>query len=144
MTSNHHERPIDLVDTNIFIRYLTEDHEDHSARAYRLFQAVGRGERVVTTTEGVLVEVVQVLSSKALYNLPRTKIRQELGRVLALVGFVLPHEATYLRALDLYGASNLDFVDCLNIAHLERATFNAILSFDRGYDRIDATLRREP
>jgi predicted nucleic acid-binding protein len=135
---------VELIDTNIIIRHVAQDHADHAARSRRLFQEVDRGERVITTTEGVLVEAVQVLSSPRLYTLTRTEIQGQLSSLLALEGLHLPHKTAYLRALDLYAVSNLDFVDCLNIAHAERAGYDAIISFDHGYDRIAGVRRREP
>lgn len=135
---------MELLDTNVIIRHVTKDHPDHSARARLLFQEVERGERSITTTEGVLVEVVQVLSSPRLYALPRAEIRGQLSGFLALAGLHLPQKTVYLRALDLYALSNLDFVDCLNVAHAERGGYEAILSFDHGYDHVPGVQRREP
>jgi predicted nucleic acid-binding protein len=135
---------VELIDTNVIIRHVVQDHADHAARSRRLFQEVDRGERLITTTEGVLVEAVQVLSSPRLYALTRAEIQGQLSSFLALEGLHLPHKAVYLRALGLYATSNLDFVDCLNVAYVERAGYDAILSFDHGYDRIAGVRRREP
>src|SRR5512142_516845 len=101
----------EFLDANIVIRYLTRDNPDHSPRALRLLQQVETGERQITTCEGVLVEIVQVLSSKRLYNLPRSDIASALSDILRLRGLRLVNRATYLRALDLYAATSLDFVD---------------------------------
>jgi predicted nucleic acid-binding protein len=60
-----------VLDTNVLLRYLTDDDPDHAERALRLLQRVEAGERSVLLTEGVLIEIVQVLASKRLYNLPR-------------------------------------------------------------------------
>jgi predicted nucleic-acid-binding protein len=135
---------MELLDTNVIIRHIAQDHADHSRRVYRLFQDVDRGERVVTITEAVLVETVQVLSSPRLYALSRADIHRHLTSLLSLAGLSLPHKSMYLRALDLYATTNLDFVDCINVGHLERADLDAILSFDRDYDRVSNVIRREP
>ena len=84
--SSASEREIAFLDTNIFIRYLTQDDPDKAAQAYAVLQEVERGERLVMTTEAVLTEVVHVLSSKALYNVPRSIIRQRLYDLLSLSG----------------------------------------------------------
>ncbi|MBA2276134.1 MAG: hypothetical protein H0W06_00090 [Chloroflexia bacterium] len=52
--------------------------------------------------------------------------------------------ALYRRALDLYAETNIDFVDALNVAHIERAGWDSLVSFDQHYDRIPWVLRREP
>src|SRR5438094_9433679 len=112
--------PTEFLDTNPIIRYLTRDHPDHARRAYAFFRRLEAGTLIATTCEGVLIEVVQVLSSKKLYNLPRADIRTHLRNVLGLRGLKLPHKRTYLRALDLYASTNLDFVESLNVAHMQR------------------------
>lgn len=133
-----------FLDTNVIIRYLTQDNPEQAEKAYRILQQVEAGTILVTTSEAVIVETVYVLSSRALYNLPRQEIRNHLYTILALRGLKFPRKGVYLRALDLYASTNLDFVDCLNIAHMERAKINAILSFDRDFDHIPGINRREP
>src|SRR5918911_916017 len=109
-----------FLDTNLIIRYLTKENPDQAQRAYRIFQQLETGALTTTTCEGVIVEAVQVLSSKALYNLPRQEIRRHLSTILQLRGLKLANKRTYLRALDLYATTNLDFVDVLIVAHMER------------------------
>jgi predicted nucleic acid-binding protein len=136
--------PEEFLDTNIIIRYLTQDNPDQSRRAYNLLQQVETGALVVTTSEAVLVEVVYVLSSKTLYNFPRPDIQAHLSTVITLRGLKLPHKRTYLRALDIYASTNLDFVDALNVAHMERVQITTILTFDKDFDKVQDVTRREP
>lgn len=134
---------IEFLDTNVVIRYVTRDDPERARQADELFRAVRAGARQLTTGEGVLVEIVQVLSSPRLYNRPREEIRGIVSGLLALDGFVMPNSGMYLRALDLYASTNLDFVDVLNVAQMERDGMSTILSFDHGFDRLPIT-RREP
>jgi predicted nucleic acid-binding protein len=127
--------PAEFLDANVVIRYLTQDNPDQTARATKLLQQIETGERHVTTCEGVLVEIVQVLSSKRLYNFPRVDIASSLSDVVRLRGLHLPHKLTYLRALDLYASANLDFVDTLALAHMERGKIQTTVSFDHDFDR---------
>ncbi len=92
----------------------------------------------------MLVESVQVLSSKRLYNRSHTEIRAFLTEVFDSRGLRLPRATLYRRALDLYAETNIDFGDALNVAHVERAGWASIVSFDQHYDRIPWVLRREP
>ena len=77
------------LDTNILIRHLTADHPDHSPRARRFFQEVDAGARTAVLREAVLVETVQILSSKRLYNLPRQKIANDLSELIRMPGLRL-------------------------------------------------------
>jgi predicted nucleic acid-binding protein len=133
-----------FLDTNVILRYLTQDEPAQAARARRFFQQVTSGACTAITSEAVIVEAVYVLSSRTLYHLPRAEIRTHLRRVLGLRGLKLPHKRTYLRALDLYAATALDFTDALIVAHMERARLAALVSFDRDFDRVPGISRHEP
>lgn len=133
-----------FLDTNVIIRYLTQDNPDHARRSRQLLQQLETEAVAATTSEAVIVELVYVLSSTALYNLPRREIRTHLTTVLSLPGLKLPHKAVYLRALDLYASSSLDFTDALNMAHMERAGITTIMSFDQHFDRVPGITRKEP
>ncbi len=132
------------LDSNVVLRYLTRDHPDHSERAYTFLRRVETGEIEATITEAVIAEVVHVLSSKVLYNTPRDEIRDRLVATLTLKGMRLRAKATYIRALDLYATTNLDFVDALLVAHVEQTKDATLVSFDRDYDKIASVTREEP
>jgi predicted nucleic-acid-binding protein len=132
------------LDTNILIRYLTRDNPDHSHRAYLLFQHLARGTEQASLSEGVLVEAVQVLSSSKLYNLPRTTIRERLAAIIRAPGVQLRPKRRYLRALDIYAATTLDFVDALLIAQAERSPRKTVISYDQGIGKVAGVTRTEP
>jgi predicted nucleic acid-binding protein len=134
----------EFVDASVFIRYLTSDNPDHSLRARAYLEDLEAGRVSSITREGVLVEVVFVLASKQLYNLPRATIADALGGIILLPGLHLPNKSVYIRALELYAQKNLDFVDALNVAHMEHERVRTIVSFDRGYDLVESVRRREP
>jgi len=135
---------VEFLDTNVFIRYLTGDNPDQSGRSLALIQKVETGDIQVTTCEGVLVEIVQVLSSRQLYNRPRSSIASTLSDIVRLRGLRLPNKVAYLRALEIYASTNLDFVDALAVAHMGREGIQTIVSFDRHFDRLPQVARREP
>jgi predicted nucleic acid-binding protein len=133
------------VDTNIFIRYLTQDDPAKSTACLAFFNDV-RDEKIeATTCEAVISEVVFVLASRVSYRLGRSDIRARLTPVLSLRGLKLSHRSIYLRALDLYVAhSALDFEDALCVAHMERSGIRDIESYDRDFDRVPGVTRHEP
>lgn len=137
-------RDMVFLDTNILIRYLTKDDPEKAARAYAFLLQVEQGTTLATTAEAVIAEVVYVLSSKTLYNVPRPTIRQRLIAIIDLPGLRLPNKPIYRRALDLYATTNLDFVDCVVVAQMERAKLTRLLSFDRDFDTIPGITRVEP
>ncbi|HLI26707.1 MAG TPA: PIN domain-containing protein [Chloroflexota bacterium] len=136
--------PLDYLDTNVFICHITQDDPRMGQQARALFKQLEAGQATATTCEGVIVEAVQVLSSRTLYNLPRPQIRQHLSNLLSLKGLRLPRKRVYLRALDLYATSALDFVDALLVAHMERDRSRVVISFDQDFDRLSQVTRRQP
>lgn len=132
-----------FLDTNIIIRYLTQDDPEQSEQAKKLLDQVEQGEITLTTCEGVIVEVVQVLSSKVLYNLPRREIRTHLTNIFSLKNLKLLNKRVYLRALDYYVSySFLDFVDALEVAHMQRKKIAYIATFDEDFDKIPRVERK--
>ncbi len=85
-----------------------------------------------------------MLSSKRLYNLPRSDIASALSSILRLRGLRLPRRSTYIRALEIYASTSLDFVGALAVAHVEREGVQTVASFDRHFDRLPQVTRREP
>ena len=133
------------LDTNILIRHITQDDARLGARARAFLHQVETGAEQVLLSEAVLVEAVQVLSSRVLYNLPRLEIARDLAIIIRLRGIRLPHKQRYLRALALYaGSPRLDFVDALLVAYAEAQTPASVVSFDRDFDHVSGTSRREP
>jgi predicted nucleic acid-binding protein len=135
-----------FIDTNIFIRYLTQDDPQKAAACFRLFEQAKRNEVEVTTSEVIIAEVVYILSSKRLYNLSRHDIRVRLYPLIALSGLKLPYKRQLLRALDLYSMNNVDFEDALSVATMERQAITDVYSYDEDFDRIRGSViqRIEP
>ena len=133
-----------FIDANVFIRYLTRDDPQKADACFALFQRAKRNEIVLVTTESVIVEVVYVLSSKQLYDLPRCTIRDLLYPLLSLPGLKLAQRKTYLWALDVYAGYNVDFEDALIVAQLERQKETELYSYDRDFDQVPGITRIEP
>jgi predicted nucleic acid-binding protein len=72
-----------LLDTNIFLRFLTADLPERHASCRELFRRIESGE-TATTIEAVLTEVVYVLGSKRHYNLSQAAIAGILTPIVAL------------------------------------------------------------
>ncbi len=134
-----------FLDTNIFIRHLTNDDPIQSAKAYHLFKDIEAGKTKVVTSHAVIVETVQVLSSKKLYNLPRETVRDLLTPILMLPGLkVEPLKMMVIKALHMWAASNVDFVDTLIVAYMQREQIQTIVSFDHDFDDFPGITRKEP
>ena len=133
-----------FVDANIFLRYLTRDHPDKAQACYDLFLRAQRSETILYTTETIIAEIVYVLSSPRLYNLPPEEIRKRMTPLLTIPGLRMHKRALTLRALELYGTYGVDFEDALAVAHMEQLGLDEIISYDRDFDRFPQINRVEP
>lgn len=134
-----------FLDANVVIRHLTQDVPEQGKRARDLLKKVETGQLQVTILESAVAEIVYVLGSKRLYALPRERIRDDVGGMLALRGLRLAHKRACIEALELFAAHPaLSFVDALNVARAFREKGAAIVSFDKDFDRISGITRQEP
>ena len=108
-----------LVDANIILRYLLNDHPVMSPKAKETI--IGG----VETTAEVLAEVVYVL--KSVYKVDRLSISASLESFVQEV--TVPHKAAVLYACRLFGIRSLDFVDCL-LAGYHYMDGSIIMTFD--------------
>jgi len=100
-----------LVDTNLIVRYLVQDHEKHARAAGKLFDACDRGDIVIVVLPVVLAECVFVLES--FYRHPRASIASVLGRLISSPGVEITEMTVHLDALNRYKGTRVHFVDCL-------------------------------
>lgn len=133
-----------FLDTNIILRYLTNDVPEKAARCLALFQAADQGQVELYTSEAIIAEVVYVLSSPRLYNVARQRIRELLLPIIEIRGIKLGSRQLYHDALDIYASQNIDFEDALAIAHMRTLGIEQIASYDHHFDGIEGVIRIEP
>jgi len=119
-----------LVDTNLIVRYLVQDHEKHGKAAGKLFDACDRGDVVIVVLPTVLAECVFVLES--FYEHARGDIASALGILISSPGVEISGEALHLDALDRYRKTKVHFVDCL-IAATASAEDTPVATFDQDF-----------
>jgi len=119
-----------LIDTNLIVRYLVQDHERHAKAAGGLFDACDRGHLVIVVLPAVLAECVFVLES--FYEHPRGDIASALGRLISSPGVEIGDAAIHLDALDRYRKTKVHFVDCL-VAATAAVESMPVASFDQDF-----------
>ena len=131
-----------LVDSNLIVRYLVQDHEKHAKAAGRLFDACDRGDLVIVVLPVVLAECVFVLES--FYEQPRADIASVLGRLISCPGVEIGEATVHLDALHRYLETRVHFVDCL-IAAEAVANKVPVSSFDQDFRKfVDVRVETEP
>ncbi len=133
-----------FLDTNILLRYLTQDDIAKARACLTLLLRIERGEEVVVTSDLVIAEAVFTLQSPRQYGLPRDRIRQLVEPIISLRGLRLPRKALYSRAFDLYCDKSISFVDAYNAAYMESRGVKEIYSYDTDFDRLEEISRIGP
>ncbi len=131
-----------FVDTNIFIRYLTDDIPDKADRCEKIFQKAVDGEESLYTTDMVIAEIVWVLESY--YELPGAEVQEKVEKILNTPNLTCPNKDMILTALVLYVKKNIDFIDAYNAVILRKEGAREVYSYDKHYDRISWLIRKEP
>lgn len=132
-----------FVDTNLFIRYLTNDDRDKADRVERLLKDAQAGNVRLVTAEMVIAEVVWVLESS--YGLKKIEVAPLVGAILATPGLDVLNAPLVSIALEYYLSKNVDFVDGYIAAVMEKQGITELYSYDRKHiSRIKRISRKEP
>ena len=112
-----------LLDTNVILRFILVDN------AVFLKKAEGYlfTDRQCVLSDLVFLEAIQVLERT--YGHSRRQIKEEL-QVLLAIETIQAERRRLLLALDWYGRTNLDFVDCCLLANKQLFGF-PIATFDK-------------
>jgi predicted nucleic-acid-binding protein len=102
------------VDTNLFLRYLTNDVPAQADAVEALLRQAAGGELVLVTNSLVLAEIVWVLASY--YQRSRVDIRDKVLAVLNTPGLEVVDGDLGLQAITWYAEKNVDFIDAYNAA----------------------------
>lgn len=123
------------LDTNVLVRWLTNDDAAQCAAVARLFDdAIGQGVRLFVTTT-VMLELEWVLRSRYRYDKPQ--VLAALNALLDVTELEFQTEPTLEQALWLFKQTgSRDFADCLHIALVSQVSQGPLLTFDERAARI--------
>jgi predicted nucleic-acid-binding protein len=132
-----------FVDTNLFIRYLTNDDPALADRVEKLLDDAATGGVQLVTTELVMAETVWVLESS--YRMNHVQIAPLVRGILATPGLEVINGDLIGKALVMYELQNIDFVDAYIAALMEKQGIEDIYSYDRKHlSRVKIINRKEP
>ena len=131
-----------FLDTNIFIRFLTDDVPAKADACEKIFKKAVEKEETLFTTDLVIAEIVWVLES--FYELPKKEVQDKVEKILNTPNLICPHKDLILSALVLYSEKNIDYIDACNALTLKEKGIEELYSYDKHYDRIDWLTRLEP
>ncbi len=132
---------ISLIDTNVLIRFLTNDKSSKYKTLYSFFNSLEKGVLKVELKLIVLFQTAFVL--KSYYKVPKENISTSLSALLTFKGIQIKDKNIVMRTLELWNTNNIEIVDCYLIACLENDEQNIIYSYDHDFDK-QPIQRKEP
>ena len=131
-----------FLDTNIFIRFLTDDVPEKADACEEIFKKAVEKQEPLFTTDLVIAEIVWVLES--FYELPKNEVQDKVEKILNTPNLICPHKDLILSALVLYTEKNNDYIDAYNALILKDNGIEELYSYEKHYDKIDWLTRLEP
>lgn len=125
-----------FVDTNVFLRFLTNDDPAKAKRAEALFKDSVEGKTPLRTSVLVIAELVWTLES--FYELEKEDVADKVSTILNTPNLTCAEGRAIRLALDLYVQQNIDFVDAYHAVSLKDQGLTRIATFDRKhFGRVD-------
>lgn len=131
-----------LLDTNVVLQHLLQDHEDHSPRATALFERIRDGGLVAHISDTVMTETVFTMDRG--YKQPRALIRDAMLDLLDEPNLLLAGKSRWRRTLQIYVDRQTSLGDAQQIELMERMGLDEIITFDTGFDGVPGITRIEP
>ena len=126
------------LDTNVLVRYLTQDDPDQAAFATRIFETELTEDAPGFIGLVVLVETAWVL--QRLYRASAEEIRETMIDLLGSRSIVVENRDVVTRAIALSKQNSCGFADAIIAASAFDAGCEKVISFDRGAVRAGMTL----
>ena len=131
-----------FVDTNVFIRFLTEDIPEKAGACEELFKKALADKERLFTTEFVIAEIIWVLESY--YELSKKEVQDKVEKILNTPNLVCQNKDIILNALTLYYEKDIDYIDAYNAVFLRNNSIETLYSYHKHFDSIDWLTRLEP
>lgn len=132
-----------FADTNLFLRYLTNDAPVQADAVEQLLHRAAAGEITLVINSMVIAEIVWPLESY--YHLPRHDIKDKILAILNTPGLEAAEGDLLLQAIFWYADKNVDFIDAFSAAWLRAQGLTTTYTFDhKHFSRIEGINVRVP
>lgn len=118
-----------FIDTNLFLRYLTNDVPAQADAVEQLLRRAAAGKLTLVTNVLVMAEIVWTLES--FYQLAKHDIHEKILAILNTSGLDIAGGDQILQAMIWYVDQNVDFIDAYNAAWLMDQEMVVVYTFDR-------------
>jgi len=117
-----------FIDTNIFLRFLLNDHKSLTAKAEKYFLLANKNKAVLISSVLVISEVFWVL--KSFYKYSIKNINKHLTSLLAHKNIQIKDKNLVLKTLNLCQKKNIAFVDAFCLLKSKQIKVK-LITFDK-------------
>lgn len=118
-----------FADTNLFLRFLTDDVPAQAEAVEALLRRAAKGKVNLVTTSMVIAEIVWTLES--FYQMDKREIQEMVLGILNTDGLEVIDSDLLLQAIVPYADKNVDFIDAFNAAWMVKNDVDKIYTFDQ-------------
>jgi predicted nucleic-acid-binding protein len=122
-----------VIDTNLLVRYLTEDNPQKAKAVENLLNKAERGDLKILVPSVVIAELVWVLES--FYQMHSSEIAELVDAILNTPGIEATEKSIIVSALKLYTTKNIDLIDAWIIEFAKDRGIKTVYTFDKKHFR---------
>lgn len=133
-----------LADANVFLRFLRNDHAEHSPAAKKLIEEAAARTVILRVPEIVVADIFYTLTAPMM-KIPRAAAARQLSALLQQPGIDVENRTRVLDILGLCETRNIDYGDAALIVFAQSAAQPLpILSFDQDFRKEPAVTAFSP
>ncbi len=121
--------PVCFVDTNLFVRYLTNDDKHKAEAVHKLLLKAKSGKIRLVTSDIVIAELVWVLIS--FYEQGNEVVADLLRGILNTEGLKVDNSDIIEGALEIFEETNIDFIDAYIISYMRLKKMAVLYSYNK-------------
>ena len=118
-----------MIDTNLLVRYLTDDDPQKAKAVDTLLNRANKGELKILIPSVVVAELVWVLES--FYKLAAAEITELVEAILNTPGVDIQDKSIIKAALKIYRSKEIDLIDAWIIEFAKARGAKRIYTFDK-------------
>ncbi|OGG17986.1 hypothetical protein A3D78_05895 [Candidatus Gottesmanbacteria bacterium RIFCSPHIGHO2_02_FULL_39_14] len=130
-----------ILDTNIILRYLTNDIPSQAEKVKRRFLEASKGKIQFEILSITVVEIIFQLENW--YTLTKEEASLKVLTLFSPDWMIVREKEIIFEAINLYRLKNIDFVDLLVFVTAKNDN-RKLLSFDKDFDKLSPKIRMEP
>jgi len=133
-----------LADANVFLRFLRNDHAEHSPAAKRVIEQAAAGAVILRVPEIAVADIFYTLTAPVM-KVPRAAAARQLAALLQQPGMDVENRKQVLDTLGLCETRNIDYGDAALIVFAQSTVQPLpILSFDQDFNKEPAVTAFSP